>query len=135
MGFRVLSHTADTGIEATASSFSDLVAELARGMFAIMATPPPGRTTESVVIEVEAESVDELVVDVLSELLYRSEIEDVLLCEFSVEGSPRALTVRAGALPLSGAEETGPPVKAVTYHDLAIEDRPEGWYGRVYFDV
>lgn len=135
MGFRILSHTADTGIEATAQSFTDLVVELARGMFGIVATPPPGTPTRSVAIEVEAPSVGDLVVDVLSELLYVSETEDVLLYQFRVEGSAGGVTVEAGGVPLSQVEQTGPPIKAVTYHDLIVEERPGGWYSRVYFDV
>lgn len=135
MGFRILSHTADTGIEATAPSFPDLLAELARGMFASMAVPSVDKPTRSVVIEVEAGSGDDLVVDALSELLYRSEIDDVLLHEFRVEGSTEMVTVEASGTPLRDTEQTGPPIKAVTYHDLVVEQRPEGWYARVYFDV
>jgi SHS2 domain-containing protein len=135
MGFRVLPHTADVGIEATASSFSDLVAELARGMFAIMGTPTTGSRSGSVVIDMEAESAGELVVDVLSELLYRSEAGDLFLTEFAAEGSPGTVRMKAGGVGMGNVEETGPPVKAVTYHGLVVEQRPKGWYGRVYFDV
>jgi SHS2 domain-containing protein len=32
-------------------------------------------------------------------------------------------------------EPTGPPIKAVTYHAVVVEQREEDWLGRVYFDV
>ncbi|MBP1632769.1 MAG: Archease protein family, partial [Acidobacteria bacterium] len=37
--------------------------------------------------------------------------------------------------PSSGLELRGPPVKAVTYHDLAVEQESGGWRVRVIFDV
>lgn len=135
MSFRILSHTADTGIEATAPSFPDLLAELARGMFATMAIPTADGPTGSISIEIEAGSLVDLVVDTLSELLYRSEIEDLFLHEFRVKGSTKMVTVEASAIPRRHVEQTGPAIKAVTYHDLTVEQRPEGWYARVYFDV
>lgn len=135
MGFSILSHTADTGIEATGRSFAELMAELARGMFATMADFPKGAPTRVVVVEVEAESVEDLVVDVLSELIYTAETQDVLFYQFKVEGSTESVTVEAAGIPLDEAEQSGPPIKAVTYHDLIVEERPEGWYARVYFDV
>lgn len=135
MGFRILPHTADTGIEATASSFPDLMTELARGMFATVADLPERAPTASVLIELRADSVEDLVVDTLSELLYTAETRDVFWYRFRVEGTPEALTVEAGGVAIDEAEQTGPPIKAVTYHDLIVERRPEGWYSRVYFDV
>ena len=86
--------------------------------------------------EVESASIEDLVVDVLSELLYVSEVEDAVFCEFDVSVSDEnTATVVARGVPLAQAEVTGPPIKAVTYHDLVVEETPDGWRGRVYFDV
>ena len=41
MASRVLSHTADTGIEVTADSLADLIGELCAGMFGLMASVEP----------------------------------------------------------------------------------------------
>lgn len=135
MPYEILSHTADTGIEATGASFPDLVRELAAGMFGLIAAPqaPEGPEIE---VEVSGADPEDLVVDVLSELLYQSEVEDLNFVDFQVEllGDQR-LRVRAHGIPLSQVELTGPPIKAVTYHDVTIRETDEGWYGRVYFDV
>ena len=137
MSYRVLSHTADTGIEATGDSLSSLVAELATGMFSLVATIEPSAAVRWTKVRVESATLEDLVVDTLSELVYLSEIEDLVFCAFRVDSSPGALaiTVEAGGVPVAAVEPSGPPIKAVTYHRLVVEEREDGWYGRVYFDV
>jgi SHS2 domain-containing protein len=46
-----------------------------------------------------------------------------------------AVKVQAGGLLVDAVEPIGPPIKAVTYHELVVEQRDGVWYGRVYFDV
>jgi SHS2 domain-containing protein len=137
MAWHVLSHTADTGIEATADSLSALLGELSAGMFGLIAPLEPSEAERWIEMSVTASSVDELVVDTLSELLYTAEVEDLIFCAFRISIGPGILSavVGAGGLPTRLVEPVGPPVKAVTYHDLIVEERDGGWYGRVYFDV
>jgi SHS2 domain-containing protein len=136
MSVRVLSHTADSGIEATASSFGGLVGELLRGMFSLIASPEPCAASRWIAVHVDSQSRQDLVVDVLSELLYHSEVEDLLFCDFEVVVAPGdgSVDVRAGGIPYDRVDVSGPPIKAVTYHGLVVEQREE-WYARVYFDV
>ena len=132
----MLSHTADTGIEATAVSFSALLGELATGMFALMGHPQPGSAERTVTVDVEAASREDLVVDLLSELLYQSEVEDLFFYCFDVEArSPMNTRVIATGVGNTAVDLTGPPIKAVTYYDVAVVEDDVGWYGRVYFDV
>lgn len=137
MSYRVLSHTADTGIEATGDSLSSLVTELATGMFSLVATIEPSAAVRWTKVRIESATPEDLVVDTLSELVYLSEIEDLVFCAFKVDSSRGALaiSVEAGGVPVAAVEPSGPPIKAVTYHQLVVEEREDGWYGRVYFDV
>lgn len=136
MPYRVLSHTADTGVEATASTCAGLIDELATGMFALVAHVDPCPGADRIEVEASASTLEDLVVDILSELLYESETRDVVPCGFNttILGPRQARTSAFGA-PLSGLEPTGPPIKAVTYHAVAVEERADHWFGRVYFDV
>ena len=134
--YSVLSHTADTGIEASAGSFADLISELATGMWFLMASASGGEEGTEVVINVSAPSSEDIVAAFLSELLYKAEVEDLFFCEFEVkEASSLAATVVAIGIPTDQVELTGPPIKAVTYHDLTVEENDDGWCARVYFDV
>ncbi|MGH8872862.1 MAG: archease [Acidimicrobiia bacterium] len=137
MPHRVLSHTADTGIEATADSLSMLIRELAAGMFGLMARIDPAAAERWIDTRIESPTVEDLVVDTLSELLWLSEVEDLLLCDFRVtaDEAPYLAIVEAGGVPVGTVQAVGPPIKAVTYHELFIDRAEDGWYGRVYFDV
>ena len=139
MARTVLDHTADTGIEATADSLEALVAELALAMFESMARVPAARAERRITIEVEADTPEDLVVDTLSNLLYRSDTTDLFFCDIrsSIEDDDERLrvTIAAGGVPSRSVELEGPPIKAVTLHDLVVEQRDDEWYGRVYLDV
>jgi SHS2 domain-containing protein len=131
-----LDHTADTGLEATADSLPLLIEELATGMFELMAeleTCPGNSTVEATV---EAASHEDLVVDTLSELLYLSETEGLHLCRFDVAlTGDHVVRISATGVPTGDVELTGPPIKAVTYHQLDVSQTREGWSATVYFDV
>lgn len=136
MPFNILSHTADTGIEATANNLSDLLCELATGMFRLMGRPHADAARSTVEVEVTADGNEELIVDALSELLYQSEVHDLFFIRFDVRRAGEgAVHIRAVAVANDSVELTGPPIKAVTYHDLVARQAASGWYGRVYFDV
>lgn len=131
-----LEHTADTGLEATARSLEAVITELAAGMFELMASVDPCLKENEVVADVTAPSHEDLIVDSLSELLYLAETEDLHFCHFQVrEKGELTLEIRAAGVPNSEVEPTGPSIKAVTYHQLEISEREDGWYARVYFDV
>jgi SHS2 domain-containing protein len=134
--YTVLSHTADTGIEATAASFPELLCELATGMFELMGRPQPGSADRAVTVEVDSTDNRELVVDTLSELIYQSEVEDLFFYRFDIATTgPLGVRVTATGVGNTAVELVGPPIKAVTYHDVAAVETEAGWYGRVYFDV
>ena len=135
MAHRVLAHTADTGVEATADSFPALVAELAAGMFGLVASLPASVARRWITVRVAATTREDLVVDTLSELIYRAEVENLVFCAFRVQERPDTIELRAGGVPADEVEAEGAPIKAVTYHDLVVREEGDGWYGRVYLDV
>jgi SHS2 domain-containing protein len=133
----VLSHTADTGIAVEADSLAELFACSAEGMFGLMydiGGLTPDRHDEFVV---EATGAPDLMVDLLAELLYRSEADDVVPCTFVVpEASETRVRIRTGVVSLRHELLIGPPIKAVTYHDLAVAGGRDGrWRARLVFDV
>lgn len=136
MSYTILSHTADTGIEARAPDLPGLIEELATGMFALVATADGVDADRSVELSVRAETDEDLVVDVLSELLYRSEVDDIVFTGFEVtRTADDEVRVTASGVAPAAAEAAGPPIKAVTYHGLVVDETSDGLMGRVYFDV
>ncbi len=138
MSRSIVSHTADAGLEVRSPTFPGLLVELAEGMFELMA-PLDGRTASAtILVGCAADSQEQLVVDLLSELLHRSEAEDMFLFAFrvsSMDGPHRRVEIEADGTPTDEIELSGAPIKAVTYHDLVVREDADGWFGRVYFDV
>lgn len=134
--YEVLSHTADTAIAVEADSFGEVCAWAARGMFATMYSLDR-RAGEHRQIDVVSTARDELLVDLLSELLYVAETADVLPVWFdTMEADEHHVVMRVGTVPAATVVLEGPPIKAVTYHDLAVHHRPDGtWAAHVVFDV
>ncbi len=84
------------------------------------------------VIEVEAPDREALLVDWLSELLYRATSEYQAYVDFRIdEFSDRRLAARAG---VASAEATD-DIKAVTHHELSIREGDRGWEATVVFDI
>lgn len=134
--YRELSHTADTGIETEAGSLPEVISAAARAMFHLMYGGIEGEATRQLTFEVRAPTCEELLYDVLAELLWRSEAEEVAVSEIrvEVEDAYRARVEARGA-PFDEVELAGPPIKAVTYHDLVCRRCDGDWYARVVFDV
>lgn len=134
--YSVLDHTADTGIEVSAETLAELVRCAAMGMFELMADLEPCPSSPEVEIDLPARSETDMLIDALSELLYESEVRDLHFCHFEVEEDGNSgLAIRARGRPWPEVEVTGPPIKAVTYHDLRVDKEDDGWRTRVYFDV
>lgn len=131
-----MSHTADTGILAHGASLREVFENAAFAMFDLMYGIGDLVGEDRVEVEVEATTIEELLVDWLSTLLFEAETNDLAFCSFGIEsiGDGRAVGSATG-VPLARVELAGPPVKAVTYHDLLIEERAGGWSARVVFDV
>ncbi len=135
--FQVLSHTADTAIEVTAESLGELFEWAALGMFATMYDTAGQEPERYVTVAARGSHIDEMLVDILSDLLYLSEAEDIAPCTFRAdEVAPTAVGLSVGVVPVEPEMLVGPPIKAVTYHDLSVAKDASGtWRARVVFDV
>jgi SHS2 domain-containing protein len=132
----VLAHTADTGIEAEAQTLGELYAVCAGAMFDMMVAVSDLRPTHQVVVRVPVSDPAETLVDLLAQLLALAEIDGVVVCAFEVRRATETeVELAAGGVPASAVDLEGPPVKAVTYHDLEVARTADGWRARVLFDV
>jgi SHS2 domain-containing protein len=134
--YRILPHTADIGIVARGASVEEAFENAAFGMFDLTFDLAAVGDAEEVKVEVEADGPAELLVAWLSALLAEAEIRGLALGRFRVvELGGGRLRGRAWGAAAAAAELRGPPVKAVTYHQLEVSETPTGWEARVIFDV
>ena len=136
MRYEILDHTADTGIRAYGVTELELFENAAWGMFDLMFDLTSLKPQRDVPVVAAGDSLEELLVNWLSELLYQAETLGLALCYFTVDRlETGGMQGSAGGTPASTTELRGPPIKAVTYHDLAVVETPNTWWARIIFDV
>lgn len=137
MAYRQIDHTADVGLRITADSAPALFSEAAKGMFSLIVRGKPTLATETRNIRVQAHDWESLLVDWLRELLYLWHSENRRFCEVV------SWTVAAHAISAVVQVDTINPashvirgeIKAVTYHQIAVETDARRWTAQVIFDV
>jgi SHS2 domain-containing protein len=134
--FREFEHTGDTGIELTAATRGELFRHAVLALAALLVDTGGIQTAEERAVSVEAGSDVDLMHDLLSELLYIFTAEGFIWHEASVTEDGRSLKVLLCGEPFTPSRHPFyGEIKAVTYHQLTVNGSPEGWYGRIIFDL
>jgi protein archease len=130
----IVEHTADWSLHVTGADLRQLFLHAAEGLARIIVEDPSlvsCDTRRDIVLE--AYDAETLLVDWLSELAFWAESEQAVLCSAEIRqisGTRLTAEVLTGRAPALDKH-----VKAVTFHDLAIEKAPEGLEVTVVFDV
>lgn len=134
--FEELPHTADWSFRAFGRDLRELFENAAFAVSSLQGlTDPDAKSAEEIRREVQVSGIDyeSLLVNWLSELLYLQEANRESYHRFRVESiSPIALTAHAFGGPIRTIDKI---IKAVTYHNLKIEQTPNGWEAVVVVDV
>ena len=135
--FAPFEHTADVGLFVEAADVNTLFAEAGRGLLSILVDDPAEvRPQREVTIEVPGTELDYLLFDWLNELLFHFESEHLLLGEFEVAIHEQGLTATARGEPFQeGRHHLAHEVKAITYHQLEVNQTPDGWQARFILDI
>ncbi len=143
--FEYLEHTADVKFRAWGRSLEEAFENAALAMLGAMIDPSTVRADETWPVDIESESLEDLLYEWLSEILYLFEVELAVFSKFEV-----ALEEAEDGWRLSGrigGERVDPErhffeteVKAVTLHQFEIKkDAGEGgdeiWTAQVVLDV
>lgn len=134
--FREFEHTGDLGIELSAPTRDELFRRAAVAMAFLLVECSGVGGTEERQVEVRADTDADLLHELLAELLDLFIIDGFVWCEAKVREHERSLvvTLRGERFDPSRHEFRG-EIKAVTYHQLSVEQSPQGWRARVIFDV
>ena len=135
--FEVLEHTADIGFRARAASLPELFENAAEALASIAAEIEDAAPRETYPLEAEGADLESLLVNWLSEVLFKLDGERLALRSFHV------CEVAAGR---AAGEARGEPrdparhrakliVKGVTYHQLEIARAGDEWRCQVFLDV
>jgi SHS2 domain-containing protein len=134
--FREFEHTGDLGIELDAPTRGELFRRAAIAIASLLVEMAGVAEIEQREIVVEAEADLDLMHDLLTELLALFTVEGFIWRDASVKEAGRSLRVTLRGEPFDPARHTfRGEIKAVTYHQLMVENSPGGWRSRVIFDV
>jgi SHS2 domain-containing protein len=137
VSFRVLEHTADVGFEAFGSSREELFVHAAQALIHLIVDLGRIRPLRELTVKAEGSDPQGLLVNWLSEILYLHDADGWLFRDFRVqELRDTAITAVARGERFDRARHQAKLlVKAVTYHQLALEETPSGWRAQVYVDI
>lgn len=136
--FHYIAHTADKGIEVWADTADELFAVSAEALFGLMVDISAHSPTSSRQVDETAVDRESLFVKWLSDLLFHFDSEQQLPVTFHIESLTNThLVASVEWLPVDVEtfQPLGALVKAITYHGLVVEERPEGWFAHFFVDV
>jgi SHS2 domain-containing protein len=137
MQFELLEHPADIGFRAHGASLKELFANAARALVSLILDPSNIEPAQQISLSAEGGEYESLLVNWLNEVLYYVDGKRIALGAFDISelNRTRIKCIAAGE-PCN--QQKHPPrlvVKAVTYHQLKVQEIENGWLAEVYVDV
>ena len=134
--FRILEHTADTILEANGRDLDELFGNAALGMFTVIAEPAKAAPAEQREISLADNTTADLLHAWLSELLYLFDTEGLFFCAFECRVEAGRLAAVARGEPFDAdRHEYKTEIKAVTHHELKVEQTGAGWRAQLLLDL
>jgi SHS2 domain-containing protein len=130
-------HTADLGLRATAPTLDALFAEMAACLVVAMLEDPAAvHPTMEMQYAISCADRELLLADWLRELLRLFEDEHRLFATFEVTVGASGLMASIWGEPYDPARHVlAREVKAITYHELKVEQTADGWLAEVIVDI
>ena len=143
-GYKPVDHMSDIGIKVWGRNAKELFEEAAQGMIAQIYDHSLVEEKEIIELELEAESIDELLLLWLKEILFLIESKGFLFCRFQIEKdnfslrNAKTAQMQAslhGEMKDSTRHDICIEIKAVTRHGLYVKKNGPWWEGNILFDA
>jgi SHS2 domain-containing protein len=135
--YRLFDHTADLGVEVFGATINELFVNGAFALFDLLTDLDRVRQAVEHNVTATGEDLSGLWVNYLRECLYLWNGEGLLLVNYaivSIDQKQVATTMRGE--PFDPARhQIKQEIKAATYHQASVLRTPQGWTGKVIFDV
>ena len=135
--YEFIEHTADLGFKAFGVTLEALFAHAAEAFFEAMVDLETIQERTERSIEIRAGALDDLMLNWLDEFLYLYETDALLFKRFQIQSiKENHIQARASGEILDPARhEIRAGIKAVTYHQLYVENRNGLWEAQVILDI
>lgn len=136
--FKILEHPADLKIQAFGKDLAEVFINIAEAIAGQQIQDLEIKKLRNLEIEevvMESADLESLLVDWLSEILYRGEINKKVYTDFEIlefSEKPARIKAKIKGIPV---EKKDIDIKAVTYHDLEIKKANKHWEAQVIFDI
>jgi SHS2 domain-containing protein len=135
--YEVFEHTADIGLNIYGATLADLFIHAAQGMESLMVPLEQVRVVTGREIAVTGRDTLALLIEWLNELIFLFDTAHLLLRDFEIDAiTETRVTGRAfGEAYDAQLHELSSAIKAVTWHEAAINRIPGGYQARIIFDL
>jgi len=132
-----LNHTADMGIRVTAPTLADLFERAGEAVIDTMLKQRPAGRTSPVRLSVAGEDLPDLMVRWLGEILFLFEGEGKVVTDMDIDSIwENRIDATVYTVPFDPeVHEMMTEIKAVTYHQIEVARRKDGWQATVIFDL
>jgi SHS2 domain-containing protein len=137
MSFEVFEHTADIGVRVFGANMAELLKNAALALMSLITGIETVRPAEDVVFQAEAETGEELLIKMLSEILYLHQVRKMVFCEAEIELTDgyRLRGRLRGEKIDPERHELQLDIKAATYHNLKIRRVNDRLMAEIIFDI
>ncbi|HTS61235.1 MAG TPA: archease [Candidatus Acidoferrales bacterium] len=137
MEFELLEHPADIGFRAFGETLPELFANCALALLSIACDLSAVRPANRYRLQVSSGDRESLLVDWLGEVLYWFDGKHIALESFQIDHfDDTSLIATALGEPRDPARHPARLiVKAVTWHQLRVEERDGRWLAEIYLDI
>ncbi len=120
--YKIIDHTADIAIRTSGKSMNEAFENAGYAMFDTMCDASAVKPLTTKKIECEANDLEQLLVDWLSELLFICDVDDMLFSKFEVQINGTKLEAKIyGEKMDSARHHLKTDIKAITYHLLEVD--------------
>ena len=136
--YEFFEHPADIGVQVRGATLAELFTHAAQALGAALGQLAPTGPPRQKSITLTADSLEDLLHDWLSELLYEVDTHHVCYDQITILTiGPHQLNATVGGTASDFTRSrVNAEIKAVTYHQLAVQELPDtSWQATVIFDV
>ena len=140
MGYTFIDHTADVAADLSGRSPAELFTAAAQALTDTITDLSAVQPAVTQSVTLDSDALDDLLVDWLNELLYRFEVQNMLVSDASVtlrddRGRWHLAATIAGDAFDPAKHAARVLVKSATYHGLHIVHEQGTWRARIVFDI
>ena len=132
--YKIIDHTADIAIRTTGKSMNEAFENAGYAMFDTMCDASSVKPLTTKKVKCQANDLEQLLVDFLSELLFICDVDDMLFSKFQVKITGTKLVAKVKGEKMDNTRHhLKTDIKAITYHMLEVDEKTNTV--QVLFDI